>query len=420
MNGLAVIVPILGNLLISRAFSIKQAWNVTIAITAVVWMFAATAATASAANEAISGKVMAEEGGAPVPEARVCAAEFAGPLESEWKCTTAKTDGTYELGLEPGNYRVKFEQGESGMWLVRRYYPGVDQFEEATEVTVTEHEQTTGIDGALEAGGAIAGQVIAEGSFLELRGVEVCSSWQDEFEYCEETNSNGFYEITGLHTGPHVVEFWAPELGFETQFAWGEVRYSDADPVYVLRNQYSTGTNAVMSRLGTISGHVYSATNHRPLGEILVCAIGAVDGELQDCEETGPTGAYQLRFVPGGASKVAFSPEYREFFPDEEPNADGWPTQFWNLKSTLSDSDVINVVHGGSVTGIDGLLGYVPPAAGTSSPPSGITLPPSVVATPRPKPLNCRKGFVKRQVKGKQRCLRRARHHRHRRHPAAH
>jgi hypothetical protein len=159
-----------------------------------------------------------------------------------------------------------------------------------------------------------------------------------------------------------------------------------------------------------IQGHVYTASGHQPVQDINVCAIDAAVA-LAECDSTDPEGGYLLKPLPAGAYKVAFSLEANELFPGE-PEPDGWPTQFWNLKSSLSEADVINLPQSGLITGIDGLLGYVPPSHSSSSPPAGSSsVPPVVISQLR---LRCKKGMVKRRIKGKVRCVRRQkrRHHR--------
>ena len=383
---------------------------------AALWLPAA----ASAAVSTISGEVTALAGGAPVLDARVCAAEAGGEFEFEFECAYTEADGTYELNVQPGHYRVMFEQGESGLNLARQYYNGVDRFFEASQVTVTSGGAISGIDEALPAGGSIAGKVTAAATGAPIREVEVCSYWEEEeFDYCVETAIDGTYEITGLQPGPHEVEFWAPYLGYETQFYLGKSDFSESNPVPVAVGATTANVNAAMALGGRISGHVYTAAGHQPVGGILVCAVGAASGRLQSCAESGSAGGYQLQSLPAGAYKVGFSLEFREFFPEEEAEPDGWPTQFWNLKSKLSEADVLNVPHSGLITGVDGLLGYVPP---TPSPATGSTQTPTTSPTPIPvrpasKPLRCKKGFVKKRVKGKSRCVRRPHHHhRHHRH----
>lgn len=51
---------------------------------------------------------------------------------------------------------------------------------------------------------------------------------EEEFVSCEETEADGEYTIAGLPSGSYKVEFWAPELGYETQFYDGKASFSEA------------------------------------------------------------------------------------------------------------------------------------------------------------------------------------------------
>jgi hypothetical protein len=361
--------------------------------------------SASAADGGISGEVTRQSGGAVVPDAEVCAEEQEG--EFAFECTLTEFDGSYEIsGLPPGKYIVSFQAGESGLWLVPQYYNGVRRFSAATEVTVASGLTTPGIDAALAAGGAIAGRVTAAKTGAGVSEVLVCS-WTEageEFDGCAETASDGSYEIVGVAPGLHELEFWSWEQ-FGTEYAHG---------VSVSVGIRTAGVNAAL-QAGSISGHVYAAANHQPLSGVSVCGIWAATGEVGGCALTNSSGAYGFYPVAAGGLKIVFSPEPAEVEFAKGVKSDIWPTQFWNSKPTLAQADTLEVVPTSAFTGIDGQLGPgpVPPS---STPPASSAPAPAPIA----KPLVCKKGFVKKRVKGKSRCVRRRHHHKHHRHHRHH
>jgi hypothetical protein len=380
-------------------------------------------AGASAAGEgAISGKVTRATGGAPVNKALVCAERENSIFVFE--CASTAADGSYEITGLPagGGYVVSFEAGESGLYLVRQYYKGVSRWEEAEPVTVSSGSTTTGIDAALAEGGAIAGKVTAAATGMPIAEVEVCS-WLEsdgEFDGCTYTANDGTYEIVGVHPGLHELEFWDFEAGYEPQFL---------NSISVAAGERKSGVNVAMSLAGRISGHVYFASTHQPAKGTLVCAIGVNSGKSRGCGPTDKTGAYEFLASPG-RWKIVFSPEPSEsiFFDQEEgelegAGPDGWPTQFWNLKSSLAQADVIELTQGGVRSGVDGQLGYVPPPGSASSQPSPTLTVPSAVIPPAPSgavppspprpTLLCKPGFVKKHLRGKQHCVRKRKHRRH-------
>jgi hypothetical protein len=390
-----------------RGISTKAGRGLGVVVTALV-LGLALPAYASAADGGISGEVTKAAGGAAVVDAEVCAEEQ-GP-EFVFECALTGPSGTYEIaGLPPGRYIVSFEAGESGLNLIRQFWDGVGRYEEATEVLVSSGATTPGIDAALAVGGAIAGRVTAAASGAPMSDVFVCS-WEEggEFDGCAETASDGTYEILGVPTGLHEVEFQPEVLGYEPQ---------DLKAISVTAGAKTSNVNAALLSQGRISGHVYTAASHSPLAGVAVCGIWVETGLPGGCIHTSKTGAYEFFPVSLGAWKVVFSPEPTEFdfSKKEEINVDSLPTQFWNQKPTLAQADAIDVTSASVISGIDGLLGPGPPPATTSTPTPVAAAP---LSKPKPKPkkaLTCKKGFVKKRVKGHARCVRRPRRH-HRRH----
>lgn len=357
---------------------------------------------ASAADGGISGEVTFTGGGGPVAGAEVCAES-----ETDFDCAPSAGNGTYALsGLEPGDYFVSFEASEANPFVVFQAYP--------TEVAVESAMTRTGIDAAVVKGGVIAGTVrSASGS--ALAGIEVCarSEATKELESCDFSASDGSYRLRGVRPGLTEVEFWA-EFGYEPQ------------TVHAVSVSAGGTVNAeahLAAEEGRISGNVYAAANHAPLGEVTVCAIWAEFHETGGCMLTDGSGRYEFFPVPPGQFKVVYSPEPAEVEFDVKAKTDVWPTQFWNQKPTFAAADTLNVTRTSTFAGIDGFLGPgpAPPASSGSSSPQPTTTPPTPVkllpSKPKPKPLHCGKGKLKKTVKGKARCVKRhARHHRKHRH----
>jgi len=142
---------------------------------------------------------------------------------------------------------------------------------------------------------------------------------------------------------------------------------------------------------------------------MLVCSAGALSGRLTHCTETNSSGHYVLYGLPTGSYKVAFSLEFREFFPGEPPEPDGYSTQFYNGKPTLAAADTLSLEAPKAVTGIDAHLLSSAPAVISPAPNTAPLIP------THPKRHKCRKHFKKKKVGGKVRCVRvhhKRKHHR--------
>jgi len=374
------------------------------ALVALAFCLLALPAVASAADGGISGKVTFASGG-NVAGAEVCAEEEG---ELDFGCTSSEADGDYEItGLEPGNYLVSFGATESSPYVVFQRHVG--------DVAVASGATTAGIDAAVIKGGAIEGTVTDIKTGLPLAEVEVSALWEEgnEFDGFYETGSDGKFKLIGLHPGPHEIEFWSWEGVYDTRF------------VNVTVGSGSTlNASAALVRLeGRVTGHVYAAATNAPLQGVPVCAIWAKTGETGGCAVTNAAGAYGFFPISPGAWKIVFSPEPGQVEFNEFVKSDVWPTQFWNGKSTLAEADALNVTATSIFTGIDGRLGAgpkqpPPPASGNSGTSTTTTSPTPVAVTPAPKPLTCKKGFVKKRVKGVQRCVKRHNHRHHKKHRA--
>ena len=374
----------------------------------VAFCLLALPAAASAADGKISGKVTFT-GGANVAGAEVCAEAEA---EADVGCASSEADGDYEItGLEPGNYVVTFEATESSPYVVFQRRAG--------DVAVADGTTTTGIDAAVIKGGAIEGTVSDATTGLPLDEVEVSTFWEAENKYdgFDVSGSNGSFRVIGVNPGPHEIEFWSWEGEYETRF----VNVSIVAGATINANAFLIRKPPPEGRMG---GHVYALATHQPLAGVAVCAIDEF-GESRGCAHTSDVGAYEFIEVPAGEWRIAFSPAPGEFeaFEPGEIVADAWPTQFWDMKTTLAQADVIYMFRGLSTGAIDGYLGpgpkQAPPPPGETSLPNSPNPTPirtPVAVTPAPKPLTCKKGFVKKRIKGKQRCVKRHKPRHHKKH----
>jgi len=369
-------------------------------------------AVATAAETGNIRGTVTEEGGEPVVEAEVCAEAVD---KSHFKCIPTRTDGSYEItGLAKGEYKVGFWDEPAN--FVTQFYEGKLTWSEATPVGL-EAGETRQINGRLERGATIGGTVTAAATGLPVAEVEACATstaTAEPIERCAKTNAGGAYLIEGvpyLPGTPWNVYFYAQKAKADVvsqPFSGGAFG--------VGAKQSLTGVNAALGPGGQIAGTVRLASTGAPLGGVLVCATMAGNPHPLACVRTPASGAYRFTRVWPGMFKIAFSAEPKELYGAEGVaeaavmereeaaagyGSDAFPTQWWSGASTFETATPIAITPPQIVNNVDASL-LAPPAV---VPPAS---PPATTAPVAKKPvLKCKKGFVKRKVKGKQRCVRR-------------
>jgi hypothetical protein len=359
----------------------------------------ATIATAGS----ITGTVTAESG-EPLGEVEVCAEAVD---KSHFKCATTSSEGTYEIpGLTPGDYNV-------GFWTTRNYvvqfWRDKPTWGTATTVPVAAEQPTSGIDAMLEVGATISGTITAAATGAPVEKVEACAKRAEpdtapklELEGCAKTNAAGEYTIDGLVAGQWSIYFYAQRAEADVVSA----PYSAQPTLQVGPRQNLVGVSQALIPGGQIAGIVRLAGTGAPVGGVQVCVTTASSPTPLGCLHTPSSGAYRFMRVWPGSYKVVFSPE-----PSGTEGPSSYPTQWWGGQSTFAAATAIEITPPAIVNDIDA---YV---VGPPAPVTPITTP--VVK----KPLKCKRGFVKRKVHGKPRCVKRHKPNakpRHKRHKPEH
>ena len=266
------------------------------------------------------------------------------------------------------------------------------------------------IAGAVTTGG-IAGTVTSGGT--GIKGIEVCAyEVGGEEEACILTSPSGEYTLSGLAPGSYKVEFWTHREGLNliTQYYNDQPTFSAAEAIPVTAGAPVPNINAQLHEGGRIAGTVTDASSHAGVGEINVCASESISEEGA-CALTAPGGQYTIAGLPGGSYKVEFLPDF-----EEEGLPGSYINQYYNDQPSFATADLVPVTApGGTTPGINAALVKRPAATVPT-----ISVPPVIAPAPvpapvaKPKPLTCKKGFRKKTVAGKTRCIKKRAKHRHR------
>lgn len=166
------------------------------------------------------------------------------------------------------------------------------------------------------------------------------------------------------------------------------------------------GIDAQLAPGAQILGHVIDVRNDGPAFDVMVCAFAQKPGEHEECDWSDAAGNYALRGLPGATYFVAFEPEN---YPSGM-----FAQQWWQGVSFPAEATPIAIAPPETRAGIDGQV-----EAPYWSPPNTneqLLAPPlALLPTEKKPPRKCKKGFRRKLVKGKRRCVRKRRHQRHRR-----
>jgi 5-hydroxyisourate hydrolase-like protein (transthyretin family) len=212
----------------------------------------------------------------------------------------AATDsqGHYALtGLPAGTVIVHFLS--DGVHF-DEYYDGQTSAADAAQLTVSTGQTTTGIDAALDVGGAIRGTVSAADTGQGLAHVSVYASPEGGgTTMYGSTDSEGRYTVGGLDTGTYQLSF----RPYQNQNYVAAAYPSD---VSVTSGQATTGIDQALEVGGQVSGTVSDASTGDPLVGIGVSGVASAGDFLAFTNTvTDDQGHYTVAGLPSGAATIS-------------------------------------------------------------------------------------------------------------------
>jgi len=367
-------------------------------------VLAVLVAPATAAAGTIAGTVTAE-GGGPLQGVEVCPTPE--PYTFEADCVYTDASGHYQLTLRGADYKLSFSAFQSNLRYVSEWYDDA-RYSEADLFHLGDSENAN-LDVALAEGGSIGGAVTDEGTEAPVKGIWACAVDSEGIPIrCDRSDSSGAYLINGLPSGTYDVEYEGGNtVNYLREFYEDADSWAAATPVLVTAPATTPTIDAKLAQGAEILGHVTDPETSGPSKGVFVCANEQAPGEYQGCDSTDANGDYAIRSLPAGAYLVAFELEY---FPWGL-----WAKQWWQGATTMAEADPIVLAPPETRTGIDGQatspFGFPPPHDPVAWSGTVETLSPLT----REPPKKCKKGFHRKLVKGKRRCVRKHKKHQQRR-----
>jgi Carboxypeptidase regulatory-like domain len=294
----------------------------------------------------IAGVVTSSATQEPITGATACAG---GTTEDGYESRCAKTDaqGEYTIPrLRGGKFWVEFSDKGYVTGAVGSVF-GLSEPEEPVSVVVG--STTKGIDLALEELPRIDGLVTNILTKAPIEGAEVCVRLVSSTANgpCASTDAQGEYSISGLEVGEYTVEFSAAGLNYLPQYFNGAIFSYDATRISATPGADLTGIDAELEAPGEISGEVTAAGSGAPLEGIYVCA-GEPPAGNRTCDTTDAQGEYTITGLPG-----------REYYVEFNAGDVNYLSQFYKGKSSRAEAQLVPVLAGGEVAGVDAELAKI-------------------------------------------------------------
>jgi hypothetical protein len=332
-------------------------------------------------------------------------------------CDFSEGDGDYELtDVPPGTYVVHFEAPQSVNY-VREFYDDKQRRSEATPLTIGSGA-VTGIDAELATGGQITGRVTDADTGLPIEGVEACERnvVSPEVSHCDRTDSAGVYTIHSLATGSYKVGFHVFESpNYMPRYYGGGATEAEGGVVPVTAGEVTPDIDVEMDEGIQLTGTLTEAGTGEPVKWVPVCALDATTEKIATCLYSKEDGTYSLAGLPFGSYVVSFAVD--RTVEEIVLHPDGYVRQYYDGKPTFAEADPVGGSEPQVITGLDALLVKgpevfpSPPPGQSPGPPPAVLplvtpLPPPLQAKPPVRPRKCKKGFRKKKVKGRYRCVR--------------
>ena len=313
---------------------------------------------------AISGTVVSESTGLPIPNIRVHLNQY-DASRGYWTYIAGEntdSNGNYNINVAVGNYKVEANTcSTQGTLYAKEYYNDTLSEDDADEVSVIAGQNTQNIDFSLDLGGEVSGRVTDKDTGLGLSNIEVHASIflpdseDDQYMCNNRTDVNGNYTLSGLPEGTYRIES-RDDSGVYASIFYDNVFYDHFTPVSISASSTTPGINFSLPKAGSISGRVTDASSS-PISNLEVNVIDFSGGDWVEDTSTEADGTYTVTgLAPGNYFVLAGDEEERaSYAPEYYDNVNEFSRSLASPVTVASSTDTPDIDFvldtGGSISG---------------------------------------------------------------------
>ena len=277
-------------------------------------------------------------------------------------------DGLYDIGsLQPGSYRLAFDDTRQPTIYRRQYYNNAQEIEAATAVTLASEQILNNINAKLDRLGFITGkvtdtqnrplaniQLTAQQSSMEEIAEVISEVWHDRA--FAQTDTEGNYSLGGLMEGTYRVRFSDPGAWkYSREYYNNAVDPKAASLLTITLNTTTTNINAQLALRGAITGRITNRQGE-PLDQVEVTAevrdisLPVDRWEVARIARSNANGEYTLCCLDADRYRLRFLDTQNRYM------AEYYNDVYYDYYSPLDDVTLVTVTAELTTTGIDAQL----------------------------------------------------------------
>ena len=287
----------------------------------------------------ISGRILQSNGITPITGATVRITPSLYLFDDGFQATTDAAGYYTVTSLALGQYKVT---AEASTYARLKFYDNIYGWRNATPVTVTPPNNSSGIDIRLDPGAVIEGYIRASDNTTPIQVGLIADPLAGAFEGIGTSSSaNGNYRLEGLPSNSYSLRIGNNLPGwYAGEFYNAKQTWDTADRVTVAVGATASGINFTLDEGGAVTGRVYDAATLQPLGGVMVLARQAANGQgVTPTPTTGIDGSYRINLLPGQYKLLARSSAHLQEWYNGVENIDAATPVTVNLRQITSGID---------------------------------------------------------------------------------
>lgn len=217
---------------------------------------------------------------------------------------TSQSDGTYQLDLIRGKYRL-FASLPGSDYLPQFFSDSGEARGDVIDVATFSSFRIINLK--LTAGGSIAGTVLRASDLTPLADLRVYA-FARGFRASTQTSGDGSYRFRGLPPGTYKIQVLPLDENFIPVYFGGVREAEKSLGISLIRKQSVVSIDFQLRAGGTITGRVYANKNREPIAGLRIVAENRSRAEPPYLAHTDAQGFYSLRGLSEGTYTVETAP----------------------------------------------------------------------------------------------------------------